>query len=242
MSGGSWKVAYADFVTAMMAFFLLMWILNMTPPETKQILAQYFTADYKITDSDSTTIPVPGIGQSTVSSTVAGGDKEVKELLDAISNELKRSLLLAEDTQSEKSVGVGKTDIGVLLRVSGDVMFNQNSVVFTANGVRILDEVCSILKARTIFVVVRGHADSAETGAPYFPSKWELSAARSTVAVRYMVEKGIDPERIRSVAYADTAPLVPSNIDASGAKNRRIEFYFHKPDNLSLTLGYQSGG
>ena len=238
MGGGSWKVAYADFVTAMMAFFLLMWILNMTPPETKQVLSQYFTADYKITDSETNSPPVPGVGVAAVSSMKTAGNKEDAQTFEAISIELQRALLLSEDTQPVASNGISKSDMGVLLRVAGDVMFNPNSVVFTPGGVKILDEVVNIMRNRQVFVVVRGHADSTETGLPYFPSRWELSAARSTVAVRYMVERGVDPAHVRSVAYADTAPLVPSNIDNSSGKNRRIEFYFHKPDDLSLTLGY----
>lgn len=238
MAGGSWKVAYADFVTAMMAFFLLMWVLNMTPPETKQILAHYFTADYKITESDKNQPPVPGVGQAAVSSMQIRGNKEDAQTFEAISIELQKALLLSENTQPVAAAGITKSDMGVLLRVAGDVMFNPNSVVFTAGGVKVLDEIVNIMKSHQVFVVVRGHADSTETGLPYFPSRWELSAARSTVAVRYLVERGVDPSRVRSVAYADTAPLVPSNIGNASGKNRRIEFFFHKPDELSLTLGY----
>ncbi|SHN49935.1 OmpA/MotB family protein [Desulfovibrio litoralis] len=239
MGGGSWKVAYADFVTAMMAFFLLMWILNMVPPETKQILAQYFTADYKLSDEQGRA-PMPGEGVSPISSLTIGGDKADAENLQAISNELQKSLLLAEEADAQKSVGLTRSDAGVLLRVAGDVMFKPNSVVFSQAGMQVLDEVAKILKNRNIYVVVRGHADSSETGLPYFPSRWELSAARATVAVRYLVDKGVDPSRVRSVAYADTVPLVPSfgPNDPASAKNRRVEFYFHKPDSLSLTLGY----
>lgn len=237
MAGGSWKVAYADFVTAMMAFFLLMWILNMTPPETKKALAPMFQSDYDVTESIGTTTPVIGSDATPSSDFKAGGTKdEDTKSFQAISNELQRSLMLSPDTRTLANNGISNSEVGVLLRVSGDMLFAPNSVMFTPTGIKVLDEVARIMKTRKIFVVVRGHADSSETGAPYFPSRWELSSARSTVAVRYLIDHGVNPAAIRSVAYGDTRPLVQGP-DPEG-KNRRVEFFFHQPDKMSTVLGY----
>ncbi|SHN49926.1 OmpA/MotB family protein [Desulfovibrio litoralis] len=235
MSGGSWKVAYADFVTAMMAFFLLMWILNMTPPETKKELAPMFQADYNIADGSTT--PVQGSAATPAPSLTTGGTKgEDNKAFQAISYELQRSLNLNQDTRAIAENGITNSEVGVLLRVSGDVLFEPNSVLFTPAGVKVLNEVSNIMKTRKIFVVIRGHADSSETGGQYFPSNWELSSARSTVAVRYLIDKGVNPAAIRSVAYGASRPIAQG--EDSPAKNRRVEFFFHQPDKMSTVLGY----
>ena len=235
MSGGSWKVAYADFVTAMMAFFLLMWILNMVPPETKKAMAPMFQEDYNISESSGSTTPVQGSDSSPAETFTSGGTKgEDTKTFQAISMELQRALVVSPDTKTIADNGITNSEVGVLLRVSGDIFFAPNSVVFTPTGLKVLEEVSKIMKTRKIFVVVRGHADFSENGAPYFPSKWELSSARSTVAVRYLIEHGVNPAAVRSVAYGDTRPLIKTPDD----KNRRVEFYFHQPDKMSTVLGY----
>lgn len=101
-----------------------------------------------------------------------------------------------------------------------------------------MQEVVDVMHKYKVYVVVRGHADSTETGEPYFPSKWELSAARANAAVRFLVDKGISPKLIRSVAYADTRPRVPATVPDSAAQNSRVEFNFHRPEVMSTIVGY----
>lgn len=235
---GSWKVAYADFVTAMMAFFLLMWILNMTPKETKQGLAGYFQAGGSV----DTTLSSP-VANNPLKQDVTQIDtrefklSEVEKSHYAIAQELKQ-FLMADSTLSSAN-GITSTSVGVLLHVTDDALFQPNSVDLSDEGKRILDQVIDVMRKYKVYLVVRGHTAPGETGAPDFPSKWELSAARATAAVRYIADKGgIDQSLIRSVAYADTRPLVDSNDPDSATKNRRVEFYFHRPEVMSTVVGY----
>ena len=237
MSGGSWKVAYADFVTAMMAFFLLMWILNMTPKETKQGLAGYFAVDSRY---DSGTIsPVannPLVQKVTVLDTREFKMSEIDKSNYAIVNELKNFLLA--DAIPSKSSGITSTNVGVLLHVTGDAMFKPNSVDISEEGIKILDEVITVLKKYKVFLVIRGHSAKGETGEPDYPSKWELSSARATAAMRYIIEHGnVDPTLIRAAAYADTRPQVPDTDPEASVKNGRVEFYFHRPEVTSSVVG-----
>lgn len=238
MSGGSWKVAYSDFMTAMMAFFLLMWVLNMTPPETKDALAGYFMADSAFdAGSSSMSANNPMIQQVTRLDTRDRQLSEVEKSHYAIAQEIKE-FLLADAIPSAAS-GISATEVGVLLHVTNDALFEANSFDLTPQGKRVLDEVIKVMGKYKVYLIVRGHAAKGETGEPYFPSAWELSSARATAAVRYLMEHGnINPSYVRAVAYADTQPLVPDTDPESNARNRRVEFYFHRPEVTSAAVNY----
>ena len=236
---GSWKVAYADFMTAMMAFFLLMWILNMTNEETKEGLAGYFALDATMMSSVSSSAMANNIIVQRVDKLDAREFKmnEVDKSNYAIVQTIKQ-FLMADAIPSAAS-GISSDDAGVLLHVTGDLLFQPNTVEFSATGNKVLDEVIAIMKKYKVYLVVRGHTSRGETGEPAYPSKWELSSARATAAIRYIVENGhIDPSLVRSVAYADTRPLVPETDPDSSIRNRRVEFYFHRPEVMSNIVGY----
>lgn len=238
MGGGSWKVAYADFVTAMMAFFLLMWILNMTPPETKQALAGYFSSERPFMSDNVSPIANNPFVQSVDKLDTRDfkiSENERSHL--AIAQKLKQ--MLQADAIPQNASGISADDVGVLLRVNSDVMFQPGSATFSPEGAKILEDVIKMLREYNLYLVVRGHTDSGETQSQLYPSNWELSGARAGTAVRYVVEKGqIKPTRLRAVAYADTRPLEPNTSPESRAKNRRVEFFFHRPEVMSYSVVY----
>lgn len=239
MAGGSWKVAYADFVTAMMAFFLLMWILNMAPKETLKGLAGFFQSDAQAL---SNTVSPYSISNNHLVQYVDKLDKrefkmdEIQESHYAIAQALKQ--LMLQDALPSTSSGITSDGVGVMLHITSDLMFKPGTSEFTDEGKKVLDQVADVMHKYKVYLVVRGHADSSETGAPMYPSKWELSAGRANAAVRYLISKGINPNLVRSVAYADTRPAVPATVADAAALNSRVEFNFHRPEVMSTIVGY----
>ncbi len=234
----AWKVAYADFMTAMMAFFLLMWLLNMAPKETLVGLAGIFQADANFQTNNISSL---GISNNVLIQDV---NKLTTENLSL--NEEERSKLaimkainqfLLADAVPSTSSGITSDGVGVLLHITPDLLFREGTLDLTPEGERILDEVVAVLRKYKSFLIVRGHADQSETGAPDFPSKWELSAARANAAVRHLIAKGVDPQSLRSVAYADTRPKVPPTVPDAARQNGRVEFNFHRPE-VGTSVGY----
>jgi chemotaxis protein MotB len=117
-------------------------------------------------------------------------------------------------------------------------MFQPGTAQFSQEGEKVMQEVLDVMHKYKVYLVVRGHADASETGAPNYPSKWELSAARANAAVRWLIEHGVKPNLVRSVAYADTRPRVPSTVPGAAAMNSRVEFNFHRPEVMSTIVGY----
>jgi chemotaxis protein MotB len=234
----AWKVAYADFVTAMMAFFLLMWILNMVPPETKKGLAAYFTGEGTFESSNVSPVSNnPFIQDTEKLDTRQIHISEAEKANYAIARKLKQMLMA--DAPKQSAEGISSDDVGVLLRVNSDALFAPGTAQLAPEAAKILTQVVSLLKEYNLYLVIRGHADDKEvTAGSTYPSKWELSGARAAASVRFVVDDGIKPTRLRAVAYADTRPLEPGTTPEGAAKNRRVEFYFHRPDVMSYSVVY----
>ena len=227
--GGSWKVAYADFVTAMMALFLLLWLTMALKPQQKEVISAMFQ-DQELPTKKSETASMPTyVSKDSVQGAPQFKLSQDEQLRYDVALMIKQ--IMANNPSLKQNSGVSSDKFGVLLHVNNSVMFQPGSATFKPEAVKVLNDVVDVMKKHKINLVVRGHTDDAEMAGSQFPSKWELSATRAAAAVRYIIEKGgIASTRVRAVGYADSVPLVPNTSDQNRAVNRRVEFFYHSPD------------
>ena len=145
--------------------------------------------------------------------------------------------MIMADASPQNASGINADDVGVQLRINSDAMFKPGSAEFSTEGLKVLTSVKQILDEYNLYLVVRGHADSIETRLPY-SSPWELSGARAANAIAHLTRMGIKGTRLRGVCYGDTRPLRPGTDDASRSMNRRVAFYFHRPEVMSYSVVY----
>lgn len=237
--GGSWKVAYADFVTAMMAFFLLMWIMNIVPPETKQVLSTYFqpASDTKGPGGPEVTLDV----NSNALDRLARGipkpdDAQAQSQRFEIASRIKR--LILDNPELMNHSGLSSDETGVLLRINNSAMFRPGSAQLTPEALRVMDGVLGVLKQYNMDLLVRGHASSQEHAGGQYATPWELSGARAAAAASHITASGdILPSRVRAMSYGSTRPLRPDVTAENKLTNGRVEFYFHRPDALNFGSG-----
>ena len=223
--GGSWKVAYADFVTAMMAFFMVMWILGMDV-ETKKAVEGYFSSPVGFKK-----------GYSSGSSPLSSGSSPAAVKRESIQMALrqvqeKRFLAVQENLRSriDSMALVGKLRAKVEVTVSraglrieliedehGDTFFPISSAVMTEQGHLALNAIAQDLVNLENPVVIEGHTDAARYASASY-TNWELSADRANAARRILETDGLKTDRIVEVTgLADkqlrypTEPLNPSN-------------------------------
>jgi len=132
-----------------------------------------------------------------------------------------------------------------LLRVSEELLFSSGSDKISSNGKRILDDVAEIFKRfEHNDIRVEGHTDDKKIKPEFqvrFKSNWELSTARATAVVHYMIEKhGIDPSRLIAVGYGSNRPVTSNDTTAGRAQNRRVEFYITPAKLPVKPLGVQT--
>lgn len=217
--GGAWKVAYADFVTAMMAFFLLMWLLNATTEKQRQGLADYFSPTVVRTLSGQ-----GGEGTSQGDGTGKPTDATAQDPLVALNNHIQNQLegIGAESMQMRnilRHVVTRVTDEGLVIELSDLVdepLFTEDTAEPTA-VLRQLTEIVARAVARTRNqVAIAGHVRSYPAMLARSPV-WDLSNQRAD-AVRELLEKtSLPAKRIQRVTgYADRRsqpanPAAPSN-------------------------------
>jgi len=241
--GGSWKVAYADFVTAMMAFFMVMWILGMDD-KTKQAIEGYFAnpVGYKKgygagssplgTGSAVNALqrsPMRMIVRSTEQRTFEQMRQAILERL-AANDSLKRlnAQVDAQVTQEGLRIELVESD-------RGDVYFPIGSSRMNSATVLVLQLIGQELTPIAQSLIIEGHTDAAPFGRDASYTNWELSADRANAARRVLLSAGIQQHRISEVrGYADTRPRVLN--DPMAPANRRISIL------IPFTLVPESAG
>jgi chemotaxis protein MotB len=233
--GGAWKVAYADFVTAMMAFFLLMWLINTTTPEQKRGIADYF-APQSIAQTVSGSGGVLGGKVMGQESAHAGGAQSVMQKQSPPSPTTPVKSLATNVTHAAEAIRQAVQDNPDLANLSHQVMLEQ-----TPQGLRIqlvdqdgrpmfqqgtsepmpytkklLAVVGQVIDALPNRVSISGHTSGNDSG-----DIWELSSSRANAARALLQGGGLSSDRIYEVAgKAASEPLLPE--DPSASANRRL--------------------
>jgi chemotaxis protein MotB len=123
-------------------------------------------------------------------------------------------------------VEVSASARGIVLRTRDRVLFESADANLRPGGTAVLDAVrglCQELRGR---LTVEGHSDDRPILSASFPSNWELSGARASAVLRYLVAAGVDPELVHVAGYADTHPVASNATEEGRAQNRRVEFVF----------------
>ncbi|UCC79495.1 MAG: OmpA family protein [Candidatus Zixiibacteriota bacterium] len=231
--GGSWKVAYADFVTALMAFFLVMWLVNQEQA-VKEAVQGYFNdpANYGKMEGSSSILPggasifdsdVPPPKQPT-------GEAALKEALEKAGNQLQVELAKIPGFDVIKEhVHVEMIPEGLRIQLieaaskddDSSYFFDLGSARLSGKGVQILTVIGKELSGLDNKIVVEGHTDSKKFHYKERYSNWELSADRANSARKLLEEKSIKPGQIYAIrGYADNSPMIANN--PADARNRRI--------------------
>jgi chemotaxis protein MotB len=127
--------------------------------------------------------------------------------------------------ERESSIGGLRHDtVGVRIQLAASKFFASGSADIRASSLGALDKVAQIIKDSNRKVIIEGHTDDQPIKTAEYPSNWELSAARATKIVRYLIIRHkIPADRLTAVAYADQKPVAPNDSEENRARNRRIE-------------------
>ncbi|MDX2268399.1 MAG: flagellar motor protein MotB [Bryobacter sp.] len=211
--GGAWKVAYADFVTAMMAFFMVMWLMG-SSEKVKSAVSGYFRDPQGFKKQSGTGVTGDG-EQITISKDDMEGLKE------KIQSAMKQ---LPDFKQIRDHVSMTVTGEGLrieLMEKEGGMFFNSGSPAPSSFGSELLKKMASELSKLPNTIVIEGHTDAKPFNNEKGYSNWELSSDRANSARRLMTEHGLRPDQIKQVrGFADQRLMAEK--DPNAAKNRRI--------------------
>jgi chemotaxis protein MotB len=247
--GGAWKVAYADFVTAMMAFFLLMWLLGATTEDQRKGLADYFTptlvkmreesagADGMLGGSSITDVDnYPNAAGQTGTQAITiprdarggpqeGGEPEQERRRQQIAETIQQKIESVERLRRlARQVRVTSTPEGIRIDLVDDAdfsMFHLGSTVLVPEARELLGIIGEALGSEGGQLVVRGHTDAVPWRSGAGANNWSLSSARAEATRQELLLHGLGDVRFdRIEGVADREPLVPA--DPADPRNRRM--------------------
>ncbi len=249
--GGAWKVAYADFVTAMMAFFLLLWLLASTSESQKEGIAEYFTPTVGLRDAmgigfeggeapteigekkdDLTPVGlIPGAvppgqtKQPIEKKTLIEADQEA-QLFEQAREEIKQAF---EDDPSLRefrdNIIVEQTPEGLKIEIMDSdkhPMFQSGSAELSEFGRTIMNKLSAVIEKMPNFISITGHTDADPLSKSAGKyTNWELSADRANSARRFLASKQMEAERVGKVVGMADRELLLAD-EPQSPRNRRI--------------------
>jgi chemotaxis protein MotB len=239
--GGAWKIAFADLMTAAMAFFLMLWVLGGTNDEEKKEIAAFFRDPSVIEASPSVLVPAKDkASQATTSLIDMGGmmdapmsvegdtpedkEKEQKKLED-LKEQLEKKIDSNEElSKFKEQLQIDVTPSGLRVQILDDrkrPMFDAGVDLPKDYAANILKEMGSVLKSSESKISIAGHTDSLKYKGSDDYTNWELSSDRANAARRELINGGIKAVKVAQVVgLADTIPYDREN--PYNPRNRRI--------------------
>lgn len=226
--GGAWKVAYADFVTAMMAFFLLMWLINATTEEQRGGIADYFSPSVPMSETSATADGIMSGDSITSSEDLADDatDEEMTEIQTTLNVQLSG---LTDPDDLLQHLNIRMTADGLVIEIvdlSNRSLFESGSAVPSDLLRKIIVAISPIIAQARNRIGISGHTDATPFRGDRGYDNWELSSDRANVTRRLMLDESIIGQRFVTVEGRAASEPIAENPFA--AENRRISItLFH---------------
>lgn len=211
--GGAWKVAYADFVTAMMSLFIVLWLMN-TSQKVRQAVAGYFN------DPRGRTV-LTGTDQSGSTDSLPITEKNIPELKKRIEEAIRKMNDL-KALRNQIQITITPEGLRIeLLETKDGTFFDTGSAKLNHNGEELLKMLAGQLGGIPNRIAIEGHTDSQPYADPHGYDNWDLSTDRANSARRLMQDSGLRKDQVSEVrGYGDQKPRLPQ--DPMDPSNRRI--------------------
>lgn len=247
-----WLISYADFITLMFAFFVVMYSISSVSEGKYRVLSDALNQAFDNNQKTTALIPNPidlPIAQSLPYEQAEGTIKAeavegVKEEILTESDEqaenlakpgieqdrVKKSLgEIADDIRyevlpfiDEQLISVNNTDKAIEVEIKSQLLFPSGNARLVSKAIPVLSNLATIFSTFNNPIQVEGFTDNQPIKTTIFPSNWELSAARAASVVHLFMRKGIEPRRMSAVGFAEFRPIADNNTEAGRQENRRV--------------------
>ncbi len=226
-----WLVSYADFITLLFAFFVVMYSISSVnegkyrvmsdalvsafkePPTTKKLIEMQTKHPEMMTGTGQP------IGKSVQQSGVAADRAKAAESMKKVA---KNVLQAMQPLIQNGKVRVTQSPRGITVEINASVLFKSGEAVLQPQSTEALAAVAQVLGQVDNPIQVEGHTDNIPISSPNFPSNWELSSSRAGSVVRLFTERGVPAARMVAIGYADNRPVDTNATPDGRSRNRRV--------------------
>ena len=222
-----WLVSYADFITLLFAFFVVMYALSTVNEGKYRILSESMTSAFRNVPVNASspllptvTPPIAIVQKPPPAPVVPDATKQKKR--DTMRNVAKDILEVMAPLIEQGKVRVIETSRGVSIEINDSILFAPGQALLQPLLVKAMSAIADVLVPTDFPITIEGHTDNVPISTPQFPSNWELSAVRATTVLRLFADAGVAAERLTAIGYADTRPVEPNVLAEGKARNRRV--------------------
>lgn len=220
-----WMVSYADFITLLFAFFVVMYAMSSVNEGKYRVVADSLVGAFgnapPMAATGSAPVPVaaplvPKLVQSRRGSETI---RREKEHMTRMARDIIKAL---GPLVSQGKVRVTQSPRGVRVEINASVLFATGDAKLSDATSQVLKDVAAVLKDDSHAIQVEGHTDSMPIKSAFFPSNWELSAVRASSVVRLFSESGIAEDRMTAIGKGPTQPVDDNQTAEGRLRNRRV--------------------
>lgn len=228
-----WLVSYADFITLLFAFFVVMYSLSSINEGKYRVLSDSIVQAFRSVDVNTAgekvmvssarpalvVLPPKPQTDTKVDAAAEAQRQAAEERRRALAEEIKQAL---EPLAKSGQVRVTEGARGISVEINSNVLFATGDATLGGAAGQALRAVAEVVAGAGFPVVVEGHTDNTPIATYRFPSNWELSAARASSVVRLFAEAGVAPARLTAAGYGEQRPVADNLSEAGRARNRRV--------------------
>ena len=237
-----WLVSYADFITLLFAFFVVMYAVSSVNEGKYRVLSDSISSAFRSVPGSSVGAMTQVNPNAPMPVTIPFKKPQVANIKTDVTREKNKDLLRNKAKEitdalaplvQQGQVRVTEGALGITVEINASVLFDSGEARLQIPAIRALTAVGQILATTDFPITVEGHTDNAPINTPLFPSNWELSGARAASVVRLFVDTGVDPRRLTTSGYADQRPIADNATVDGRQRNRRVAINMESktPDN-----------
>jgi len=228
-----WLVSYADFITLLFAFFVVMYAISSVNEGKYKVLSNSLVNAFNNTTAKPGGQPIAVIQgappiqarpvfrpdklpeQKIIEQKKAETRKQMKNVAGDIMEALKPLI-------AQGKVRLLETSRGVTIEINDSILFAPGQATLQPASISAMKAIAEVLASSDFPITIEGHTDNIPISTPQFPSNWELSAMRATTVLRLFNDGGVGAERLTAIGYGDTRPVETNTTPEGRARNRRV--------------------
>lgn len=237
-----WLISYADFVTLLFAFFVVMYSISSVNEGKYKIFSNSLNLAFAHRPTSITPSVVSNQQPEQALNALLNRNKTVVDRRTAQLGEQQRKIQermrnltgglnqVMASLINQRMVSINQTRRGVVIDISANTLFKTGEAILQPGTLEVLRQVAAVLSKEDMSIEVEGHTDDIPITTVQFPSNWELSSARASSVARMLIDNGVPAKRLAVVGLASNQPLMPNDSAENRAKNRRVTIMIVSPN------------
>jgi chemotaxis protein MotB len=225
-----WMVSYADFITLLFAFFVVMYSMSSINEGKYRVLSDTMIDAFKTPPRSAEPIQIgepprslaplePIIERQDIISLAPQPVYDGRQQMNRIAQDISAAVQPLID---QNLIKINQDNLWVEVEMNTSILFSSGEASLAPAAYPVLAELAEVLRGLPNHIDVEGHTDNVPISTVAFPSNWELSAARAASVVHLFTNRGVEPERLSAIGYAEHRPLDSNDTAEGRLRNRRV--------------------